>query len=446
MHEIDASLWRDIVSAHERWGQSQDGPGPAAPQAPVARAIETFTRWLYLPDPDVLYAVFGAVAAHRLPGDPVWILVVAPPGWGKTEVIAPLAVLADVHPAATLTEGALLSGTPKREAKEGNGGLLRKIGASGIILAKDFGSVLSMHRDGQAAVLAALREVYDGSWTRHVGTDGGRTLHWEGRVGMVAGCTPAIDNHHAVMGAMGERFALYRLPEADEAEQAARAMAAYGQEERMRAELGGAVRDLFAVTLTEPGGFVDGEIGRLIASAILACRGRSAVYRDRMSREIELIHGAEAPARLVKALARLMTGMWAIGVPRPTTWRVITKMALDSIPAVRRRMLDNLAVLEAPAATPDLAEQAGYPTNTARRALEDLTVYGLVARTKVGPGKPDLWELTETTRGLLATAHGDRTRNIGGRAEGEVKKAPDALLSSPDIAETVPSDRDRGQS
>ena len=73
-------------------------------------------------------------------------------------------------------------------------------------------------------------------------------------------------------------------------------MAAYGQEEGMRGELGGVVRDLFATTLTEPGGFVDGEIGRLIALAILACRGRSAVYRDRMSREIELIHGAEAPA------------------------------------------------------------------------------------------------------------------------------------------------------
>ena len=30
---------------------------------------------------------------------------------------------------------------------------------------QDFGSVLSMHREARAAVLAALREVYDGSWT-----------------------------------------------------------------------------------------------------------------------------------------------------------------------------------------------------------------------------------------------------------------------------------------
>jgi len=41
---------------------------------------------------------------------------------------------------------------------------LHTMGAFGILLTKDFGSVLSMHRDEQARVLAALREVYDGSW------------------------------------------------------------------------------------------------------------------------------------------------------------------------------------------------------------------------------------------------------------------------------------------
>jgi len=81
-----------------------------------------------------------------------------------------------------------------------------------------------MHRDARASVLAALREVYDGSWTRLLGTDGGKTLHWEGRVGFLAGCTQTIDRHHAVMGAMGERFALYRLRTADADEHARRSL------------------------------------------------------------------------------------------------------------------------------------------------------------------------------------------------------------------------------
>jgi hypothetical protein len=128
----------------------------------------------------MLVAVLATVAANRLDGDPVWLVVVGAPGSGKSEVIAALGALADVHPAATLTEGALLSGAAKRDrAKDARGGLLREVGDFGILTCKDFGSVLSMHREGRGQVLAALREVYDGAWTRHVGTDGGRMLHWQ---------------------------------------------------------------------------------------------------------------------------------------------------------------------------------------------------------------------------------------------------------------------------
>src|SRR5262249_41948961 len=155
--------------------------------------------WLLLPDEGSLLAVLGAIAANRLGGDPVWLVLVGPPGSGKSELLAAMTGLADIHPAATLTEAALLSGTPKREQGNGpKGGLLRVIGDFGIIVAKDFGSVLSMNRDARSAVLAALREVYDGSWTRHVGTDGGKTLAWSGKVGLLAGCTPTIDRHHSV--------------------------------------------------------------------------------------------------------------------------------------------------------------------------------------------------------------------------------------------------------
>src|SRR5690606_15082286 len=120
-----------------------------------------------------------------------------------------------VYHAATLTPAALLSGTPNKEkAADSRGGLLRQVGDFGILVCKDFGSVLSMRPDSRAEVLAALREIYDGSWTRHVGTDGGKILTWAGKLGLVFGVTPALDSHHAVIGAMGERFVLCRVPAA----------------------------------------------------------------------------------------------------------------------------------------------------------------------------------------------------------------------------------------
>jgi hypothetical protein len=72
-------------------------------------------------------------------------------------------------------------------------------------------TILSTSRDARATVLAALREVYDGRWSRNVGTDGGRTLGWKGRIVVVGAVTTAWDRAHDVTAAMGDRFVLVRM-------------------------------------------------------------------------------------------------------------------------------------------------------------------------------------------------------------------------------------------
>ncbi len=354
-----------------------------------------FQRWLHLPDAGALHIALAAVAANRAPGDPVWVLLVGPPGGGKSELLGSLVGLPDVHPAATLTEAALLSGTPKRDvASDAKGGLLRVIGDFGIIVAKDFTSALAMNKDSRSQLLAALREIYDGSWTRHVGTDGGRTLHWNGKVGFVGGVTPTIDRHHAVMGAMGERFILYRLPETDAQEQAQRSLSHIGREDEMRRQLAGAVAKLLDNLDDEPAPFDAADQQRLIELAILVSRTRSAVERDPYSGDIELIPEHEAPTRLVITLRYLLKGLDQIGLERDQAWQIITKAGLDSIPALRLSSLIHLYA-SGPSETPKIAEALDYPTNTARRALEDLTAHGLVQRTVRGEGRrADTWAAT----------------------------------------------------
>jgi hypothetical protein len=363
---------------------------------PLEATMAVFRKWLHLPDPAALLAVLGTVAANRLDGDPVWTVLVGPPGGGKSEIIQSLAGLDDVHPVATLTEPALLSGTARKEqAANARGGLLRVMGEFGIILCKDFGSVLSMHRDARAQVLAALREVYDGHWTRHLGVDGGRTLDWSGKVGLVGGCTPTIDRHHAVMGAMGERFLLFRLPEADSAEQARRALEHAGREKAMRAELAEAVQRLLVGTGGDPRPLSKDETARLVSLTQLVVRCRSAVERDGYSREIELIPESEAPTRLIVVLAQLLAGLDAIGVGRLESWAVVTKAALDSIPAIRRDTIGVLFANEAALKTSEVAEAISYPTATTQRALEDLTAHGIAKR---HAGHANTWTLSEFAR------------------------------------------------
>jgi hypothetical protein len=370
-----------------------DDDVPDARMTPLEHARTVFRRWLHLPDTGVVDVVLGAVAANRLAGDPVWLLIVGPPGGGKSETLGSISGLSDVYPTGTLTEAALLSGTPKKEhASDAKGGLLRAIGDTGIIVCKDFGSVLSMNRDARASVLAALREIFDGSWTRHVGTDGGKTLHWQGRVGLIGGVTPTIDRHHAVMGAMGERFAFYRLPLADAKLQAKQALEHAGREETMRQELAGAVRDALA-DLREPRGRTDEETDRLISLVTLVVRARSAVERDGYSREIELVPGSEAPTRLIIVLDRLLAGLDAVGCERAQALALVTKVAFDSVPALRLAVLRSLqsGTLD----TNQVVDAVKHPGQTTRRTLEDLAAHGLVTYERGGgPKDPHRWSLT----------------------------------------------------
>ncbi len=397
-----ARCWSKVVA---------DGIVAATPERPVAdrrpagevltEAVETFRRWLHLPDPGPLYAVLAAVTANHFDGDPLWLLVVGPPSGGKTELLNAVARRPDVHPAATLTEAALLSGTPRKEAKGAAGGLLRVIGDFGILLLKDFTSVLAQNKDTRAQLLGALREIYDGSWTRHIGSDGGRTLHWEGKVGLVGGVTPALDRHHAVLSSLGDRFLLLRLPPVDAEEVGARAMSHIGRERQMRSELTAAADAVLGAADLDAGHrqLTDGEHRRLLDLAIFAVRARSAVERDGYSAEVLSIPEPEGPPRFLLALRRLLGGLEAIGCDADAAWSVLASVAVDSMPATRRRLLEALIAGGSGQRTGALASAADLPTKTAARHLEDLALLGLANRTKASEATnaPDLWSPSEFT-------------------------------------------------
>jgi hypothetical protein len=399
------------VAGHQAGADAPDPPRPTpapANDAPktLPALLAVYRRWLYLPDEEPLYAALATVAANRaLDGDPVWLLIVGTPGSGKTESIQPLTALADVHSAGTITEASLLSGTPKKEHGAGSkGGLLRAIGDRGILLLKDFGSILSMNREARAAVMAALREIYDGAWTRHVGADGGKALEWKGRLGLIGGCTPTLDGHHAVMASLGERFLLVRIQDSGTLDHARRALKHAGKETSMRRELAAAVAGFFAAlpTMTGIETITPEETEDLVQLCSLVARCRSSVERDSYRREIDLIPGAESPTRLSVTCLRLFSGLIAIGAPRPKAWQVVRRVALDSMPALRLRVLRELFKL-GETGTGTVSRALGYPTQTTRRTLEDLAVYDIVKRFREGAGKEDKWRLSEDLEALLGT-------------------------------------------
>jgi hypothetical protein len=152
-------------------GQGQIGGSSPQPQTPppasgIASAIspldetlQVFERWLLLKNHTPILATLGTVAANMLAGDPVWLGLVGPSSCGKTEILNALSDLPCVAHVGTLTLPGLLSGTPQHQQSPGaTGGLLRQVSNPGIIVCKEFTTILFMRPDTRTELFNALRE------------------------------------------------------------------------------------------------------------------------------------------------------------------------------------------------------------------------------------------------------------------------------------------------
>lgn len=441
-------------SPDEIRAQFQEACAKIAAPCSLDEVKATFRRWIHVEDDGAIEVTLGTVAANLMDGDAVWLMLVGGSSGGKTEIVNPLASLPFVREAAVLTESSLLSGSSKRDHAAGaKGGLLREIGPFGFLVLKDFTSILSMNKDAKVSTLGALREVYDGSWTRHVGSDGGQQLQWKGKLAAVACCTEAIDEHHAVIGSMGERFAFFRLPHLTRKTMARRAIDLTGAESKMREELASAVAGLFAglVIPARPHEITDDEKERLISLADFASKCRSAVMRDAKS-EVVLVPESEYPARIAKIFRRLFSGMLSVGVGRARAWELLAKIAFDSMHKIRRQIIELFIERHGePLPTSAIALSLGLPTTTTRRALEDLTAHGALVRAKIeNPngkgGNQDAWRLSDWSREILP----EIGRDLGAETREEVVSGDSARDGVEESVENsfqhpnTPSDRIAG--
>jgi hypothetical protein len=371
-------------------------PQPAQP-VPLDDALGVFSKWLHIDDTAPIIATAATVVTNLAEGDPVWLLIVGPPSCGKTEILSSLLDLPCIVPAATITEASLLSGTSQRDrAKDATGGLMRQIGDLGILLCKDFTSVLSQNYDVAKRATGALREIYDGRWDRPVGVDGARVLHWKGKCGFIAGVTPSYDKYSVIVNALGDRYMLLRIPPIDPDKQARAARAQVKHGKQMRAELAAAMTGLIAGADWSRVHELDDESGtRLERLAIYTARARTGVERNGYTKDLEVIPEPEGPARLVKAMCQLYDALVALGVDTETRWDILTRIAIDCTPAIRMPLIRVLT--DEDQRTTDIAERVGMITKTATIHLDDLALIGMADRRKesAATNSSHLWRASD---------------------------------------------------
>jgi hypothetical protein len=377
----------------------------------IADLLEVMGGYLHLDDPDhIVFALAVAVSAE-LDGPPLWGMLVGAPSGGKTEAIEALRDRA-VH-LDELTAPGLLSWQPAKPPRP-TGALIR-LGGRGLLTIGDLSTLIAgTERSGSTReqLFANLRRIYDGSLTRDLGNASG-PLHWQGRATVLAGCTPAIDRYAAYADALGPRFLYFRLPAATTAAERARQRKVRDTgdtlEERRKearrlagALVAEAVQRARSLALPEP------MTETIFDDAYVTTLGRASVPRYGYGkREIDGLPVVESTPRVTGQLLMLARCALALGLDEAGALGLCRRAALDSMPEIRRRTLDELAGGEVVTGREVARRVQCHPT-VALRTLEDLEAIGIVASIQdddQGDGfpAPTLWHLSGPDGPLVAS-------------------------------------------
>jgi hypothetical protein len=363
-----------------------------------AELEEVIKDYLLIADSGLIKIILATIICHNLPVDPVWLLIVAGPGGGKTELLMGLLGVDKVSLLSDQTPQTFMSGM-----KADKSGLLDRLPNKFILVLKDFTTILEFPPEKQSQILAQLREIYDGTYGKEFGN--GESRIWHGKMCLIGGVTPIIDRRQPIHQALGERFIKYRPTPANSLAVTKRAMQNSGNEAQMRED----IRNAFTSYVTSlqipetPPEVPERFRNAIMYLAVFVARARSAVIREGTSREIVDVPEPEHPTRLVKQLINLMSALSIIsGDFTEDDYQIIYKIGLDSLTSVRRLIVEHLATTDSPQTVDDIADAISHRPNTARRQLEELQCLKIVKGNS--SRNAHSYELTNQTKKQLAHA------------------------------------------
>lgn len=295
-------------------------------------------QWFYKPDIEALEITLAVAASHYAPGDPTWLFLVAPPATGKTSAGIQVLKTADkAYVVGDLTPNTFLSG--KTKTGRGDISLLERR-PNAIFLMKDFTTMISKRPDDRAMIASQLREVYDGAFNKDTGESG--RLCWQGKVTVIAACTPAIERQWGLLRDLGERFMTVRWKRESGLHAGTKILRQRGHELDIGAKTSTLGKQLLDMLPKDRPDLPDHMYDRIIGMSELVARARGHVTRDNFgSRDIINIDECEGTSRILKALASLLVNYPALFGREclDEDMRIATRLAMNSIPHARSRIL-----------------------------------------------------------------------------------------------------------
>ena len=337
-----------------------------------------YKKWLHIEDEAVLDILFGTAIANRLPGDPLWVFLVAPPGGMKSELLMSLDTSPRVYTTTSLTPASLISGM--NVGGNIDPSLIPRLDKK-ILIIKDFTTILKMPIMIRDEIFGIFRDAYDGKIEKQFGN--GVLRRYNSHFGVIAGVTPAIYFHTDDNTVLGERFLMYNIKSSStfskRMELVERALANVTHEDKMRSDLTQIAHRVLSYDYTKaPTPIVTPEFRkRFIYLAQYASILRAAVIRDKYSKEVTHKPFIEIATRVAKQFMKLSLGIAYFRGERQVNERhcsIVKDIAIGTVP---HKMEDAFSKLykkfkSMPFTQSQAADVIGLPANTSARIVEDL--------------------------------------------------------------------------
>ncbi|MDW8056608.1 MAG: DNA-primase RepB domain-containing protein [Elusimicrobiota bacterium] len=344
--------------------------------------IQVYKNWFHIEDDDYLRIIHSCIIAHKFDAKPLWLLLLAPPSGTKTSVLQDLHVLEkyNVRFISELTAKTFVSGDKYYK------GLLDEI-KNGIIIFKDLTTILQLDSTSRNEIMQQLREVWDGMYDKKFGT--GKSVHWEGKITVIAGCTEAYESYREIDQTLGERFLIYRPLIEQREKMVWMSLQQVGKEKQMRKEIQQAIQSFhnsidFDIDDDEYFIITQEILEKIVSLADVITLLRSGVKRD-YKKDIEYVPEPELPARLAQQLLILLKALALLNknpAPGDFEYNIVKKLALMTVPLKKYKILKFFVSIDNEMrTTSEVAQSLNIPRQTIYRYLEEMWCFKIMKKT-----------------------------------------------------------------
>jgi hypothetical protein len=285
---------------------------------PVEEVYKVFKKWIHIGDnkskdqkgTDIYDVVFGTILANRIPGSPVWMYVVAPPGGFKSEPLLACAGGKLIEMVESVTPPALISGMNVGGHEDPS--LIAKINHKTLII-KDWTIILGLPEHERNEIMSILRGAFDGICGRNFGNGVRREI--KSQFGILAAVTPVIEQYIEQTSAVGERFISWRNWLSDDIKvrksHIRRALENSLVENDMKMDLGTIAKKVLIAKYPEPPKPREAVMEQVISMSEWIAAMRGTVSRDKYSRNKVMTHKpcTELGTRVSKEIMKWLMGV-----------------------------------------------------------------------------------------------------------------------------------------